>query len=77
MVSPSYIPAPVMLSPALAELARRERYLAMVVNGLRYNVGLKYGTLIAQLALTLNGADREEILAQLVELLAGRYPGIA
>ncbi len=26
---------------------------------------------------TLNGADREEILAQLVELLAGRYPGIA
>ena len=69
--------APVMLSPALAELARRERYLAMVVNGARYNVGLKYGTLIAQLALTLKGADREEILAQLVELLAGRYQGIA
>lgn len=67
----------VLLSPALNELARRERYLAMVLNGSRYNIGLKYGTLIAQLALTLNGEDREEVLAKLVELLAGRYQGIA
>ena len=69
--------APVALSPALDELARRERYLALVINGARYNIGLKYGTLIAQLALTLSGEDREEILAKLVELLAGRYQGIA
>lgn len=64
--------APVLLSPALDELAQRERYLAMVVNGSRYNIGVKYGTLLAQLALTLNGTDREEVLAKLVELLAGR-----
>jgi UTP--glucose-1-phosphate uridylyltransferase len=67
----------IVLSPALGELARRERYLAKVLNGMRYNIGLKYGTLFAQLALALNGADREEILARLIELVAARYPGIA
>jgi UTP--glucose-1-phosphate uridylyltransferase len=39
---------------------------------LRYNIGLKYGLLFAQLALALDGHDREEILAQMVELLAAR-----
>ncbi len=63
---------PVGLSPALAALARREHYLALELNGSRYNIGIKYGMLMAQLALTLAGADREEILARLVELLAGQ-----
>ena len=67
--------APVLLSPALNELAGRERYLAKVLRGARYNVGLKYGTLFAQLALTLNGDDRDEILTRLVELLAVRQQG--
>jgi UTP--glucose-1-phosphate uridylyltransferase len=68
--------APVELSPALARLAGRERYLATEVEGLRYNIGVKYGLLVAQLALALDGADREDVLAQLVELLAlrGRTP---
>ena len=61
---------PVMLSPALALLARRERYLAAELGGTRHNIGVKYGMLIAQLALALHGSDREEILARLVELLA-------
>jgi UTP--glucose-1-phosphate uridylyltransferase len=65
-------PGPIQLSQALAMLAGRERYLALEVQGLRYNIGLKYGLLFAQLALALDGHDREEILAQLVELLAGR-----
>jgi UTP--glucose-1-phosphate uridylyltransferase len=60
------------LSPALAELARRERYLAMEVQGDRYNIGVKYGLLTAQLALAFAGQDRDEVLAQLVELLAAR-----
>ena len=63
---------PVQLSPALAKLAGRERYLALEVQGLRYNIGLKYGLLFTQLALALDGEDREEILAQMVELLATR-----
>lgn len=58
------------LTPVLAELARRERYLALEVRGRRYNVGVKYGLLYAQLALALGGSDREDVLAHLVELLA-------
>src|SRR5579871_1459840 len=34
---------PIQLTPALAELAARERYLALEVQGLRYNIGVKYG----------------------------------
>jgi len=60
----------VQLSPALAELATRERYLALEVAGSRYNIGVKYGLLTAQFALALHGADRDEVLTQLVELLA-------
>jgi UTP--glucose-1-phosphate uridylyltransferase len=60
------------LSAALAELARRERYLALEVAGQRYNIGLKYGLLTAQLALALEGVDRERVLAQIVDLLAQR-----
>ncbi|MBM3861169.1 MAG: UTP--glucose-1-phosphate uridylyltransferase [Verrucomicrobia bacterium] len=60
----------VQLSPALARLAGRERYLALEVAGSRYNIGVKYGLLTAQLALALHGADRDEVLTQLVELLA-------
>ena len=62
----------VQLSPALAELATRERYLALANLGRRYDVGVKYGLLMAQLALALGGSDRDEVLAQLVELLALR-----
>ena len=62
----------IQLSPALAQLARKERYLALEVRGLRYNIGIRYGLLGAQLALALDGADRENVLAQLVELLAQR-----
>ncbi len=63
---------PFDLSAALAELARRERYLALEVAGQRHNTGLKYGFLAAQLALALDGVDRERILAQIVDLLAQR-----
>jgi UTP--glucose-1-phosphate uridylyltransferase len=65
--------APVSLSEALDELARRERYLALANLGRRYDVGATYGLLMAQLALALDGADRAEVLAQLVELLALRH----
>lgn len=58
------------LTPVLNELARRERYLALEVAGHRYNIGVKYGLLNAQLALALDGVDRETVLAQIVELLA-------
>lgn len=58
------------LSAALAELARAERYLAHELLGHRHDIGQRYGLLRAQLALALAGADRDEVLTQLVELLA-------
>jgi UTP--glucose-1-phosphate uridylyltransferase len=60
------------LSTALAELVRRERYLAFEVAGSRYDIGGKYGLLTGQLALALSGGDREEVLGNLVDLLAQR-----
>ncbi|MCL5743877.1 MAG: sugar phosphate nucleotidyltransferase [Acidobacteria bacterium] len=62
----------VSLSNALAELATREHYLALEETGRRYDLGGRYGLLTAQLALALAGRDRNEVLSQLVELLALR-----
>ncbi len=63
---------PLQLSPALAALARQEKYLAAELAGRRYDLGARYGLLTAQLALALEGQDREEVLGLLVELLANR-----
>jgi UTP--glucose-1-phosphate uridylyltransferase len=60
------------LATALDALARKERYLAIEVQGHRHNIGVKYGLLMAQLALALDGRERDEVLAQLVDLLAVR-----
>ena len=60
------------LSSALAELAAEEQYLALETPGRRYDVGVKYGLLRAQLALALTGRDREEVLSQLLEVVAQR-----
>jgi UTP--glucose-1-phosphate uridylyltransferase len=62
----------VHLTTALAKLAKRERYLASELEGHRYDIGVKYGLLTAQLALALDGQDRDEVLSGLVELLARR-----
>jgi UTP--glucose-1-phosphate uridylyltransferase len=59
-------------SSALARLANRERYLACELQGRRYDIGVKYGLLMAQVALALDGSEREEVLSGLVELLARR-----
>jgi UTP--glucose-1-phosphate uridylyltransferase len=67
----------VALSEALAELARREQYLALELPGRRYDIGARYGILTAQLALALSGQDREDVLAQIVELLATRETAAA
>jgi UTP--glucose-1-phosphate uridylyltransferase len=60
----------VQLTDALNLLAKRERYLAAELQGRRYDIGLKYGLLTAQLAIALEGQDRDEVLTGLVELLA-------
>ena len=60
----------VSLSEALHQLAGHKRYLASELNGVRYNIGEKYGLLIAQLAIALSGDDRDRVLTELVELVA-------
>jgi UTP--glucose-1-phosphate uridylyltransferase len=62
----------VNLSDALAQLAAKEKYLALEEYGRRFNVGVKYGLLMAQFALALNGEDREKVLSRLLEVMAWR-----
>jgi UTP--glucose-1-phosphate uridylyltransferase len=64
----------VTLSGALAVLATREKYLALdaAARARRYDVGVRYGLLTAQLALALSGSDRDEVLVRLIDLLAQR-----
>jgi UTP--glucose-1-phosphate uridylyltransferase len=62
----------VQLTAALERLVGRERYLAAELLGRRYDIGVKYGLLTAQLALAIEGNDRDEVLSGLVELLATR-----
>ena len=58
------------LSRALSELAAREQYLAIEQTIRRYDIGTKYGIFYAQLALALNGQDRNAVLAQLLEVVS-------
>jgi len=62
----------ITLSEALAVLATKEKYLALEERALRYDVGVKYGLLTAQVALSINGVDHDEVLTRLLELLAMR-----
>jgi UTP--glucose-1-phosphate uridylyltransferase len=65
----------VTLVDALADLARREQYLAIEDEGRRYDLGAPFGLLIAQLALALSGRNRSEVLSQMLELLVNRELG--
>lgn len=58
------------LTSALARLAQLEQYLAFEVDGSRHNISYKYGLMLAQLAISLKGIDRDLILTELVRQLA-------
>jgi UTP--glucose-1-phosphate uridylyltransferase len=60
------------LSAALAELARREQYLAVLSHGRRYDLGIPYGLLTAQIALALHGRDSSFVLSRILETVAAR-----
>jgi UTP--glucose-1-phosphate uridylyltransferase len=65
----------VTLAEALHELAQREQVLALKMHDWRYDLGVKYGLMTAQMALALNGQERDAVLANLLELLAAREMG--
>jgi UTP--glucose-1-phosphate uridylyltransferase len=58
------------LTPALARLAQREKYLAAEIAGRRADLEASFGLLRAQIALGLHGSSRDEVLAVLAEELA-------
>jgi len=58
------------LTEALAQLAAREKYLALEVDGQRIDLESPFGLLRAQLALALYGPRREEVLRLLLEEVA-------
>ena len=82
VLTPSIMPVLQKLDDALAEgeslvladaldiAAGKGRYLADMIQGRRYDIDNRYGILMAQLALALEGKHREEVLAGIIELLA-------
>lgn len=71
-ISAAEDPRRVTLSSALAELGRHEQYLALENSQRRYDIGSRYGLMLAQMALALRGRDRDEVLYQMLELVADR-----
>lgn len=60
----------IQLTTALDRLARREKYLALETRGARFNLGVKFGSVEAQIALAMAGVDRDRILAVMLEAAA-------
>jgi UTP--glucose-1-phosphate uridylyltransferase len=60
----------IQLTPALEELAANDKYLALEMKGNRYDTSKKLGLMLAQIALGLSGQIRDELLAQMVQLMA-------
>ncbi|MBK1833309.1 sugar phosphate nucleotidyltransferase [Roseibacillus ishigakijimensis] len=58
------------LTATLNLLAESGEYLALRIDGQRFNLGERYGLLRAQLALSLAGPHRDEVMATIIELLA-------
>ena len=57
----------IQLTTALNALAGHEKYLALETRGSRHNLGVVFGVLEAQIALSLAGVDRQRVLALLLE----------
>ena len=59
-----------LLTPALEQLARQEKYLALEVEGTRYDAGAIFGLLRTQIALALAGRERDRALTTILETIA-------
>jgi UTP--glucose-1-phosphate uridylyltransferase len=59
------------LTPALQRLAEQDKYLAMEMRGNRYDTSKRLGLMQAQLALSLAGPMKEEVLGSLLHIVAG------
>ena len=59
-----------MFTPVQQKLAHTEKYLALEIQGRRYDTSKKYGLLQAQIALGLAGQMRDEVMTSLLQTLA-------
>jgi UTP--glucose-1-phosphate uridylyltransferase len=62
----------IQLTNALEMLRSQEQYLAVEVNGQRYDMGVPFGYIQTQLALALSSPARRNVLAALPHLLTIR-----
>lgn len=60
------------ISETLDEMAGLSKYLAVERTESRYDIGLDYGLLKAQLALSLSGKDRDLLLTELLQFFTER-----
>ncbi|MFN8206361.1 MAG: sugar phosphate nucleotidyltransferase [Bacteroidales bacterium] len=58
------------LTPALQRLAEQDKYLAMEMRGNRYDTSKRLGLMQAQLALSLAGPMKEEVLGSMLQIVA-------
>lgn len=58
------------LTASLCAVAQSERYLALEIEGRRFNIGKGYGLLTANLGMALAGNDRDEVMETIIELIA-------
>jgi UTP--glucose-1-phosphate uridylyltransferase len=58
------------LSSALDEISEAGRYLAQVIQGRRYDLDRRHGLLVGQLAVSLAGSYRDDVLTSIIDLLA-------
>ncbi|MEM1221271.1 MAG: UTP--glucose-1-phosphate uridylyltransferase [Verrucomicrobiota bacterium] len=61
---------PIGLSPALDTCIELGKYLAVQLEGRRFNLEQRYGLLKAQVATALHGPHRDELLTEIIDLLA-------
>jgi UTP--glucose-1-phosphate uridylyltransferase len=60
----------ILLTPVQQKLAKKEKYLALEIQGRRYDTSKMFGLLQAQIALGLAGQKRDEVLTVLLQTLA-------
>jgi UTP--glucose-1-phosphate uridylyltransferase len=60
----------VLLTPVLEKFAQTDKYLALEIKGNRFDTSKKLGLMEAQIALSLSGNMREEVLSSIIQILA-------
>lgn len=65
---------PLGLSDALDGAAKEGKYLAAQLKGGRFDLEQRYGQLKAQIAIGLHSPDRDQLLTEIIELLAPLRP---